>query len=187
MLDPEIDPAPAILGAWPRSALVHLGLASGQHLVVLKLGLLLGLASGIPSLYDRFMPWLPREQRRRTGWEARGVLLLWAGIAGAAWAGSGIAQALLVVQLIGHAALSPLLMAEHHGLPSEGDALTRTRSIATIAPLRWFYWNMPYHAEHHAWPSVPFHALPALHAEVAAYLPHRNQGYIAVHLGALGT
>ena len=36
---------------------------------------------------------------------------------------------------------------------------------------RFIYWNMNYHVEHHMFPMVPYHALPALHAEVADDLP----------------
>lgn len=90
----------------------------------------------------------------------------------------------LVTLFTGHAVLAPILMAEHHGLPAEGDILHRTRSVDTCAPVRWLYWNMSLHAEHHAWPSVPFHALPAPRAEVADRLPERWPGYLAVHRAA---
>jgi fatty acid desaturase len=36
---------------------------------------------------------------------------------------------------------------------------------------------MPYHVEHHAYPSVPFHALPQLNALVSARMMHSEQGY----------
>ena len=36
---------------------------------------------------------------------------------------------------------------------------------------RFVYWNMNYHVEHHMFPMVPFHALPALHAEIKDDLP----------------
>ena len=36
---------------------------------------------------------------------------------------------------------------------------------------RFLYWNMNFHVEHHMFPMVPYHALPALHAEIAADLP----------------
>ncbi|MEY2741454.1 MAG: hypothetical protein RL283_1556, partial [Actinomycetota bacterium] len=36
---------------------------------------------------------------------------------------------------------------------------------------RWAYMNMNYHLEHHMFPSVPFHALPRLHALVRDQLP----------------
>jgi fatty acid desaturase len=38
---------------------------------------------------------------------------------------------------------------------------------------------MPYHAEHHAYPAVPFHALPALHARVRERIEHLEPGYVA--------
>ena len=31
---------------------------------------------------------------------------------------------------------------------------------------RFLYWNMNYHVEHHMFPMVPYHALPALHEEI---------------------
>lgn len=40
-------------------------------------------------------------------------------------------------------------------------------------------WNMPYHAEHHAYPAVPFHALPSLHRHVVERLATGEPGYIA--------
>ena len=42
-------------------------------------------------------------------------------------------------------------------------------------------WNMPYHAEHHAYPGVPFHALPALHARLGGRVRVAGQGYTAFH------
>ena len=38
---------------------------------------------------------------------------------------------------------------------------------------------MPYHAEHHAYPAVPFHALRKLNALLAAHIVHTEQGYVA--------
>jgi fatty acid desaturase len=46
--------------------------------------------------------------------------------------------------------------------------------------MKWFTWNMPYHVEHHAYPSVPFHALPKLNAIVDDRIKFRGQGYRAV-------
>ena len=36
---------------------------------------------------------------------------------------------------------------------------------------RFIYWNMNYHVEHHMFPMVPYHALPALHAELRHDMP----------------
>jgi fatty acid desaturase len=36
---------------------------------------------------------------------------------------------------------------------------------------RFVYWNMNYHVEHHMFPMVPYHALPALHREMLPDCP----------------
>jgi len=40
---------------------------------------------------------------------------------------------------------------------------------------------MPFHAEHHAFPAVPFHALENLHSLVRPHLQETERGYIAFH------
>ena len=42
-------------------------------------------------------------------------------------------------------------------------------------------WRMPYHAEHHCFPSVPFHALVKLNALIGERTQVRARGYFAVH------
>lgn len=59
------------------------------------------------------------------------------------------------------------------------DCLENTRTTRTLALVRLFAWNMPYHAEHHAYPAVPFHALPRLHGHVRARLANLEPGYVA--------
>jgi fatty acid desaturase len=76
-------------------------------------------------------------------------------------------------------------MPEHTGLPNEGSQLERTRTVRSNPALRWWMWNMPYHAEHHAHPGVPFHAMPALHEKLASKLVHVSRGYAAFHRQAL--
>ena len=53
------------------------------------------------------------------------------------------------------------------------------------AAIRWLMWNMPYHAEHHAFPAIPFHALPALHTQCNPPSPHTATGYAAFHREAI--
>jgi fatty acid desaturase len=52
---------------------------------------------------------------------------------------------------------------EHVGMPKVADIAINTRTIRTNGVMRWMGWNMQYHTAHHAYPSVPFHRLPALH------------------------
>ncbi|MFZ4677749.1 MAG: fatty acid desaturase, partial [Nodosilinea sp.] len=60
-----------------------------------------------------------------------------------------------------------------------------TRTTLTLWPLRWLMWNMPYHAEHHLYPSIPFQALPAAHAQLKPYFERVDGGYLGVHRGIL--
>jgi fatty acid desaturase len=82
--------------------------------------------------------------------------------------------------LLGQPALRAYLMAEHTGCAFGPDMLANSRTTRTNALVRFLAWNMPYHAEHHGWPAVPFHALPALHRLAAQGLRCRGDGYAAV-------
>jgi fatty acid desaturase len=46
---------------------------------------------------------------------------------------------------------------------------------------------MPYHAEHHAYPALPFHALPAAHRALAPRIAVQAPGYVAVHRDIIAT
>ena len=47
--------------------------------------------------------------------------------------------------------------------------------------MRWLAWNMPYHTAHHAYPALPFHALPAADRKLGPRAAVRAPGYLAVH------
>ena len=51
------------------------------------------------------------------------------------------------------------LLAEHRGRKPSTLVYENTRTTYTSWFLRRLAWCMPYHMEHHAWPSVPFHKL----------------------------
>lgn len=88
----------------------------------------------------------------------------------------------LVPRILGEPVMRLIRMSEHVGRPQEADWLANTRTVLTWAPLRWLAWNMAFHAEHHAVPSVPFHALPRLHAILAQHLADVRRGYVATQL-----
>ncbi|MBA2665234.1 MAG: fatty acid desaturase [Bradymonadaceae bacterium] len=77
------------------------------------------------------------------------------------------------------------IITEHTGLPHEGSQLERTRTVRSNALVRWWMWNMVYHAEHHAYPAVPFHQAPRLHAILEPRLQNVSRGYLAFHAEAL--
>jgi fatty acid desaturase len=114
--------------------------------------------------------------------EAQMVLWTYVAIGGlSVVTGSTLALTYWVIPaLVAQPLLRLYLLAEHTGCPFVPDMLANTRTTLTNAIVRFFAWNMPYHTEHHAFPSVPFHRLPALHRELRADLKVVGQGYIAV-------
>ncbi len=63
-------------------------------------------------------------------------------------------------------------LTQHSGLAEDvTDHRLNSRTVYMNPISRFVYWNMNYHVEHHMFPMVPFHALPALHAEIKDDLP----------------
>lgn len=88
---------------------------------------------------------------------------------------------------VGQPILRFILLAEHTGCSFDDNPLANTRTTLTLAPLRFLMWNMPFHAEHHLYASIPFHALPAAHAKLSAHFAHVDPGYIRVNRGIIGS
>ncbi len=64
---------------------------------------------------------------------------------------------------------------QHLGLAEDVlDYRINSRTVLMNPVLRFIYWNMNYHIEHHMYPMVPYHALPALHETVKHDLPLPN-------------
>ena len=87
----------------------------------------------------------------------------------------------LLPSLVGQPALRFFLLAEHTGCPIVGDMLANSRTTLTNRYVRWLTWNMPYHVEHHAYPWLPFHALPGAHEKIRAHVKVTSPGYIAAN------
>ncbi len=81
-------------------------------------------------------------------------------------------------QLLGQPWLRAYLLAEHTGCTLDRNGLTNTRTTLTAAAVRLLMWNMPYHAEHHLFPSIPFHRLAAAHAAIRDRLEFVQPGYV---------
>lgn len=88
--------------------------------------------------------------------------------------------------LLGQPFLRLYLMAEHGRCPKVADMFDNTRTTYTNRIMRFLAWNMPYHTEHHVWPSVPFHQLPALNAKMQAHLKHEQNGYARFTADTIG-
>ena len=84
----------------------------------------------------------------------------------------------LIPRLIGEPIERIVRMSEHVGCARTEDMLVNTRTVLTIAPIRWLSWNMALHTAHHAIPQVPFYALPRLHQLIEANIVELRHGYI---------
>ncbi|MES1186841.1 MAG: fatty acid desaturase [Myxococcales bacterium] len=82
--------------------------------------------------------------------------------------------------------LRAILLAEHMGCSETSDMLSNTRTTYTLWPVRFLMWEMPYHADHHRYPALPFFSLARAHQSLAPNLAHiARRGYSGLHLGLL--
>jgi fatty acid desaturase len=71
---------------------------------------------------------------------------------------------------------------QHLGLAEDVlDHRLNARTVYLNPVSRFIYWNMNYHVEHHMFPMVPYHALPALHEELKGDLPRPYNGIIETY------
>ena len=85
-------------------------------------------------------------------------------------------------QLLCQPFLRAYVLAEHTGCTQDRNGLTNTRTTLTNAVVRLLMRNMPYHAEHHLYPSIPFHRLAGAHAMLRVRLGFVQRGYVRWHL-----
>ncbi|WP_419897639.1 fatty acid desaturase [Roseomonas sp. USHLN139] len=86
-------------------------------------------------------------------------------------------------QLLGQPVLRLYLLTEHTLCTHDANGLTNTRTTLTNAAVRLLMWNMSYHTEHHLYPSIPFHRLPAAHGALRDRLAVLQDGYWRWHAG----
>jgi len=119
--------------------------------------------------------------RRSVIVEARWVLAIYvAALVGSAATGSTVLLWYWIIPaLLGQPMLRLYLLAEHSACPRSLNMLENSRTTYTNGSVRFLAWNMPFHAEHHAWPSIPFHALPQTNAMIHDKLRKTAPGYRA--------
>lgn len=173
--DPDKDPE-LVVGVKPKSD-AQLALAySGLLQVAGRLRFMLRHAVTGKVV----VPWIPANKRATIVREARAYAALYALLfALSLWLSSALLLWVWIVPLIvGQSFLRPYLLAEHTGCDRTRSAFENTRTTYTATIVKWFAWNMPYHVEHHAYPSIPFHALPKLNGIVDGEIVYRGRGYI---------
>ena len=165
-LDPELaseKPETVAQWLWHVSGLPYW--AAGARLMA---ALVMGRAEG---------DYLPQSAKPRIVREARGMAVLYLGLAVTLIWSPLILWVWVVPVLIGQPALRLYLLAEHGDCPRVADMFENTRTTFTNRIVRFLAWNMPYHAEHHVFPAVPFHRLPALHVRMREHLKVTAEGY----------
>ena len=171
--DPELaSPKPHGLGGY----LLYL---SGIPFWTGNLRVLIGNAVARRS--DDYVPAAARPAVMREAWL---MLAAWM-VAGTVLAAFGwLVPYLLLPLLLGQPFLRAYLLAEHAGCAEgDGNMLENSRTLLTTLPVRFLAWNMPFHAEHHSFPAVPFHALPRLHRVMKGEITHLETGYLGFHRG----
>jgi fatty acid desaturase len=76
-------------------------------------------------------------------------------------------------------------LTQHTGLPSDVDDFRVVARTVILGPvLKFFYWNMNYHVEHHMFAGVPYYKLPQLREAIKDDLPVAMRGLIPtwIHL-----
>ena len=90
-------------------------------------------------------------------------------------------------QLLGQPFLRLYLLTEHTLCAMDDNGLTNTRTTLTNGAMRLLMWNMPFHTEHHLYPSIPFHRLPDARAAMRACLGVLERGYARRRVGYVRT
>ncbi len=132
--------------------------------------------------------YLPKTAHRRVRREALVMILIYAAVAAGCIYGSitSILYLWILPILFGQPFLRLYLMAEHERCPHVANMLENSRTTYTTRLVRWLAWNMPYHAEHHAYPSVPFHKLAEFHELTKEHIGSLENGYAAFHRKNIG-
>jgi len=132
---------------------------------------------------ETFIPDVASE-RRKVFREARVWVLIFATVIGLCVYTQSILPAMFVVLPTFYGGTINLMygLIQHTGLYENVlDHRLNSRTFYTNPIARFLYWNMNYHIEHHMFPMVPYHALPALHEEIKGDCPQASpNGWVAL-------
>jgi len=136
------------------------------------------------TLTEEGEQFVPEPERRKVVRSSRiylGIIL--AVIAACILMQSVLPAMLIVLPRFYGAFISHLMnLALHAGLEEDvWDHRLNTRTVLLNPVLRFLYSNMNYHTEHHMFPMVPYHRLPALHAMIRTQCPKPYAGLWQVY------
>jgi len=148
--------------------------------------------SGIPDFTNRIRTlisnaltvnqdtFVPRHGKSKVRTEARVMIASYLVlIALSMFTGSTVLLSIWILPLLlGGPFLRGYLLAEHARCLHVASMIDNTRTTLTNSFVRFIAWNMPYHAEHHTYPSVPFHKLPEFHTHIKTFISQKQKGYL---------
>lgn len=146
-----------------------------------------GYYRGRVAFYSRILrndwsalPYVPQRERAGVRRSVIAMLaLVLAVFAGWSWRDpAGPWLHWLIPVLLAQPVLRVMLLSEHTLCSSDGNGLTNTRTTRVHPLVRLVHWNMCFHAEHHLYPSIPFHRLAQAHREIGPRLAHVAPGYL---------
>jgi fatty acid desaturase len=163
----------------PRSLFNYVVHISGLPFWMWKPRELTGIAAGHLARY----PYIPPQARRETTLSGAAQMAVYVGAFAysVAFGSTFFLYYWLLPAILGQPLLRAILIVEHTGCSEDSNGLTNTRTTLTMWPVRLLMWNMPFHAEHHLYPSIPFHQLPHAHQQLANNLTHLAPSYVAAN------
>ncbi len=169
--DPEI--------AVPRPPRIARLLANFTHLVSAPKDLANMLRHSVGRLHPAERDFIPEGEERAIFWTSRAHLAIYAAFIFWAIATRSLLPLMYVglPTLYGSWLMVVFGLTQHAGLAEDVlDHRLNCRTVSLNPVLRWLYWNMNYHVEHHMFPMAPYHALPALHEALKADMPPPYRG-----------
>ena len=80
----------------------------------------------------------------------------------------------IVPNIVGDGPINYCRNAEHADCDLVPNQLHNTRTVESTFWMRWLLWETNFHAEHHAYPAVPFYNLPKLHELLDPHIKHNT-------------
>jgi fatty acid desaturase len=128
--------------------------------------------------------YVPDSERPKVYWTARLHLAIYVATVAAALALGSVLPLMYIGLPSLYGAWLYILtgLTQHAGLAEDTlDHRLNSRTVYMNPVVRFLYWNMNYHVEHHMFPMVPYHALPKLHEVIKHDLPAPNPSMWAAY------
>lgn len=87
----------------------------------------------------------------------------------------------ILPRIIGEPFLRLIRMVEHTGKEETADMIKNTRTSHASKFLKFLYWNMPFHVEHHLYANVPFYRLKKFHELIRPHTNQQEPSILSVH------